>query len=136
MHEIGRRSRFFMSKWVIDGMNVVGSIPDGWWRDRRGAVRRLTGLLGEFAAESGEPVTVVFDGRPFDVSTEAIEVVFAPSGGPGAADDEIARIVAEDPEPDTITVVTSDRELAERVRANGASVAPSRAFRRRLEGEA
>jgi predicted RNA-binding protein with PIN domain len=122
-----------MSKWVVDGMNVVGSIPDGWWRDRQAAMRRLAGLLGEFAARSGEPVTVVFDGRPFEVPSEAIEVVFAPARGPDAADDEIARMVAADPDPGSITVVTSDSDLAARVRAEGAEVAPSRAFRKRLE---
>lgn len=123
-----------MNKWVVDGMNVVGSIPDGWWRDRQGAMRRLAELLTRFAVESGEPVTVVFDGRPFEVPSETIEVVFAPSRGPNAADDEIARMVAADPGADRITVVTSDADLAERVRAEGARVAPSRAFRRRLEG--
>jgi predicted RNA-binding protein with PIN domain len=124
-----------MSKWVVDGMNVVGSKPDGWWRDRQGAMRRLAALLTRFAAGSGEPVTVVFDGRPFDVPSESIEVLFAPSGGPDAADHEIARMVADDPDPGSITVVTSDRDLAERVRAEGAEVTPSRAFRRRLEGD-
>ena len=123
-----------MNKWVVDGMNVVGSIPDGWWRDRQRAMRRLAELLTRFAVESGEPVTVVFDGRPFEVPSETIEVVFAPGPGPNAADDEIARMVAADPDPGGITVVTSDAELAERVRAEGAHVAPSRAFRRRLEG--
>jgi predicted RNA-binding protein with PIN domain len=123
-----------MSRWVVDGMNVVGSIPDGWWRDRQGAMRRLAEHLTRFAAESGEPVTVVFDGRPFEVPSEGIEVVFAPRRGPNAADDEIARMVAADPDPGSITVVTSDGDLAERVRAEGARVAPARAFRKRLEG--
>jgi predicted RNA-binding protein with PIN domain len=115
-------------------MNVVGSIPDGWWRDRRGAMGRLAEHLTRFAAESGEPVTVVFDGRPFEVPSEGIEVVFAPRRGPNAADDEIARMVAADPDPGSITVITSDGGLAERVRGEGARVAPSRAFRERLEG--
>jgi uncharacterized protein YaiI (UPF0178 family) len=114
-------------------MNVVGSIPDGWWRDRQGAIRRLAELLTRFAVESGEPVTVVFDGRPFEVPSEGIEVVFAPRRGPDAADDEIARMVGADPAPGGITVVTSDAGLAGRVRAEGARVAPSRAFRTRLE---
>ena len=26
---------------VVDGANVVGSVPDGWWKDRPGAARRL-----------------------------------------------------------------------------------------------
>jgi len=130
---IGRWTGFFMNKWVVDGMNVVGSIPDGWWRDRQGAMCRLAELLTRFAVESGEPVTVVFDGRPFEVPSETIEVVFAARRGPDAADDEIARMVAADPDPGAITVVTSDAGLAERVRAEGARVAPAGAFRRRLE---
>jgi predicted RNA-binding protein with PIN domain len=117
-----------MSKWLVDGMNVVGSTPDGWWKDRRGAMRRLADRLAEFAEESGDEVIVVFDGRPFDVGTAGVHVRFAPRRGRNAADDEIARIVAEDPDPGSITVVTSDRELVERVRASGARVEPSRRF--------
>ena len=116
-------------------MNVVGSRPDGWWRDRKAAMRRLIAVLGAFAAESGEPLTVVFDGRPFDLSGESVEVevAFAPGQGPNAADHEIAARVERDPDPASITVVTSDRELAGRVRAAGATVAGSAAFRRRLD---
>ena len=36
--------------WLIDGNNVMGSRPDGWWRDRRGAARALVGELAAFAA--------------------------------------------------------------------------------------
>jgi predicted RNA-binding protein with PIN domain len=116
-----------MSTWLIDGMNVVGSTPDGWWRDRRGAMRRLAQSLARYASETGEQITVVFDGKPFDVDAPPVEIAFAPH-----ADDEIERIVGAAPEPAGITVVTSDRELAERVGAHGAAVFPSRAFRSRL----
>lgn len=122
-----------MKKWIVDGMNVIGSKPDGWWRDRRGAMRRLAERLDQLASDSGDRVTVVFDGRPFDVDVDDIEVVFAPRRGPNAADDEIARIVAEDPDPGSLTVVTSDRDLVERVRAQRADVTPSRSFRARLD---
>jgi predicted RNA-binding protein with PIN domain len=121
-----------MKRWIVDGMNVVGSTPDGWWRDRRGAMRRLVRSLAAFASDAGERVTVVFDGAPFDVEPAGVDVVFAPKRGRNAADDEIARMVCEDPEPGGITVVTSDRELADRVRAAGADVTPSRSFRARL----
>jgi predicted RNA-binding protein with PIN domain len=110
-----------MSNWVVDGMNVVGSTPDGWWRDRRGAMRRLAG----YAARTGDRITVVFDGEPFEVDAAPAEVAFAPH-----ADDEIVRLVAADPDPTSLTVVTSDRELAERVRAHGSEVQGSRSFRR------
>jgi uncharacterized protein YaiI (UPF0178 family) len=115
-------------------MNVVGSRPDGWWRDRKAAMKRLSDLLGMFAAETGEPLTVVFDGRPFDLSAPPVEIRFATARGPNAADHDIAARVQADPDPRSITVVTSDRELADRVRASGAAVVGSGPFRSRLEG--
>jgi predicted RNA-binding protein with PIN domain len=122
-----------MRSWLVDGMNVVGSVPDGWWRDRRGAMRRLAEQLAGFAANTGDSVTVVFDGRPFEVDAEPAEVVFAPAPGPNAADDEIARIVAAHPDPASLSVVTSDRDLVSRVIEHGAEVVPSRSFRRQLD---
>ena len=122
-----------MARWLIDGMNVVGSRPDGWWRDRPRAIRTLTESLARFADGTGEEVAVVFDGRPFELDAPPVEVTFAPARGPNAADDEIARRVAADPDPRTLTVVTSDRVLAERVRAHGADVAGAGPFRRRLD---
>ena len=123
-----------MRRWVVDGMNVVGSIPDGWWRDRRGAMRRLVARLAELQSQGGESVSVVFDGQPFDIDGGAVDVAFAPTRGRNAADDEIARRVAADGDPGTLTVVTSDRELSERVRGHGAEVVPAKAFLRRLDG--
>jgi predicted RNA-binding protein with PIN domain len=120
-------------RWLVDGMNVVGSRPDGWWRDRRAAMKRLAESLAAFASETGEPVTVVFDGRPFDLSAPPAEVAFAPGRGPDAADHEIAARVEADPDPGSLRVVTSDRALAERVRAAGAEVVPSGPFRKRLD---
>jgi predicted RNA-binding protein with PIN domain len=121
-------------RWLVDGMNVIGSRPDGWWRDRAGAMRRLVEELDAFAAATGEDVTVVLDGRPRDVGEPAAaHVAFAP-GGCDAADHEIAGRAAADPDPGSITVVTSDRELAGRVRDTGAHVEGVGAFRSRLEG--
>ncbi len=116
-------------------MNVVGSRADGWWRDRRGAMRRLAAELADYARRSGDDVTVVFDGRPFDLptdTTEALHVVFAPRSGRDAADDEIARMVRADGEPSGLVVVTSDSGLAQRVRDAGAQVVSARTFDRRL----
>jgi uncharacterized protein YaiI (UPF0178 family) len=105
---------------IVDGMNVIGSRPDGWWRDRPAAHRALVAKL----AALGEPVTVVFDGRPHAIDAPpSVEVVFAP-----VADDEIAARAAPG-----VTVVTSDRGLAERVRAAGGEVTASKAFRELLE---
>jgi len=119
-------------RWLVDGMNVIGSRPDGWWNDRRGAMRRLTQLLSDFASKSGEEVTVVFDGEPFELSAR-VEVVFA-AGGPDAADGEIVRMVSSMARPESLTVVSSDRRLAEQMRALGAEVMGANTFRRRLEG--
>jgi predicted RNA-binding protein with PIN domain len=121
---------------LVDGMNVIGSRPDRWWNDRDGAVRRLVAELDRFAAATGEDVTVVFDRRPPDLEPGrhgAVEVGFASWRGRDAADHEIVAMVAADPEPGQVVVVTSDRRLAERVRDLGASVEPSSRFRRRVD---
>ncbi len=117
-------------RWLVDGMNVIGSRPDGWWRDRVGAQRRLAGELGAFAARSGDEVAVVFDGREHDCAAAGVDVSFA-SGGRNAADHEIARRV-EQGAGEGVCVVTSDAELASRARAAGAEVEGSGAFHRRL----
>jgi hypothetical protein len=110
-------------------MNVIGSRPDGWWRDRRAAMRRLVDELGRLA----EPVTVVLDGGPFDLDGGTVEVRFASRRGPDAADDDIAALVAADPDPGDLRVVTSDAGLESRVRRHGAAVEGPGAFRRRLD---
>jgi predicted RNA-binding protein with PIN domain len=121
-------------RWLVDGMNVVGSRPDGWWRDRDGAVRALVDVLDEFAAGEDPQVSVVFDGRPVEVAARRVDVRFAPRRGPNSADDEIVRMVRGDPDPGSLRVVTSDATLADRVRALGADVMGAGKFRRRLEG--
>jgi predicted RNA-binding protein with PIN domain len=123
-------------RWLVDGMNLIGSRPDRWWNDPDRAVRRLIGELDRFAAATGDDVTVVFDRRPPDVDPGhhgAVRVAFASRHGRNAADDEIVTMVAGDPEPAAGRVVTSDRRLAERVRDLGAGVEPSSRFRRRID---
>lgn len=110
-------------------MNVIGSRPDGWWRDRRGAMTELVRRLGYL---KGRKVTAVLDGREWALEApEGVEVVFAP-GGRNAADDMIVRLLAEDPPPRPV-VVTSDRALADRVREFGAEVRPAGSFLRELD---
>lgn len=92
-----------MSWLVVDAMNVVGSRPDGWWHDRRGAV-----------ADLADPVEVVWAGS-----------------GRDAADDCIVSLLRE--ADATATVVTADRRLADRVAALAAGVVGPRSFRRTLE---
>jgi len=116
-------------------MNLIGSRPDRWWNDPDRAVRRLIDELDRFAAATGEDITVVFDRRPPDVEPGmhgAVEVAFASRRGRNAADHEIVRMVSEDPAPESIRVVTSDRRLAERIRELRATVLSSGSFRRRL----
>jgi predicted RNA-binding protein with PIN domain len=118
-----------VTRWIVDGMNVIGSRPTGWWRDRPGAMRGLVAELREL----GEPVTVVFDGRAFEIDDPGqVDVRFASRRGRNAADDDIARLVAEADDPAGLCVVTSDAELAERVRADGAQVMGAGAFREHL----
>jgi predicted RNA-binding protein with PIN domain len=118
-----------MSRFIVDGMNVIGSKPDGWWRDRPAAQRALVEQLWTFAASNGADITVVFDGRPHEVDAPAgIDVVFASRSGPNAADDDIARLVEDDPAPHDLTVVTSDSDLAARVRQAGADTLGARGF--------
>jgi uncharacterized protein YaiI (UPF0178 family) len=118
---------------MVDAMNVIGSRPDGWWRDRHGAMAGLVERLERFAEETGEEVTVVFEHEPRPpISSALIETAHAPRGGRDAADDEIVRRLEADGSPETITVVTSDRKLAARVRAVGGEVEPAQRFRHRL----
>jgi predicted RNA-binding protein with PIN domain len=121
-------------RWLIDASNVIGSRPDGWWRDRDGATRRLIEALREFAA-GGEQVTVVLDAGPpeWAGSEGDLEVAIAPRRGRDAADDEIARRLDADPDPGSVRVVTSDAALAARARERGARVEGAGAFRRRLD---
>jgi len=113
---------------IVDGNNVMGSRPDGWWKDRPGAARRLVGQIGEWAVRTGNDVLVVFDDAQLDqlVAPERVEVRFARRRGRDAADDDIAAFVAADAAPERLRVVTSDAELARRVRAHGAKVVGAR----------
>ena len=96
-------------------------------------MRRLSESLAAFAAETEEPLTVVFDGRPFDLSAAPAEVVFASTRGRDAADHDITALVETDAHPQSFRVVTSDRELARRVEAAGADVMGAGPFRKRLD---
>jgi predicted RNA-binding protein with PIN domain len=124
---------------VVDGNNVIGSRPDGWWRDRPGAARRLVADLEELARHTGDDVMVVFDGRPGAGPAEGrhdlVRVAYARRAGRDAGDDRIVEEIAGDDEPSSLTVVTSDRALAQRVRALGAQVEGAGALTRELGWE-
>jgi nicotinic acid mononucleotide adenylyltransferase/predicted RNA-binding protein with PIN domain len=111
---------------IVDGNNVIGSRPDGWWRDLEGAARRLVADLQTRAAKSGDQIAVVLDGRPIRGLPEGVHegvlVAYAQRGGRDAADDRIVEEVGRDHDPASLTVVTSDRALAQRVGELGARV--------------
>lgn len=115
-------------RWLIDGNNVMGSRPDGWWNDRAAASRRLTQQIAEWCRTHDDEVTVVFD-RPVDDTTTLLgggnlAVESARRSGRDAADDRIVELVdatGDDRDPATeaaITVVTSDRGLIRRLPPN------------------
>ncbi|UXA09928.1 NYN domain-containing protein [Mycobacterium sp. SMC-8] len=121
-------------RWIVDGMNVIGSRPDGWWRDRHRAMANLVESLDRWAADDDAEVTVVFERPPSPpIESTVVAVTSAPSPAPNSADDEIARMVRDDPHPEQIRVATSDRALSERVRAAGATVFPAERFRELID---
>lgn len=116
-------------RWIVDGMNVIGSRPDGWWRDRHRAMVTLVERLEQWRAD-GDDVTVVFERPPTPpIASLIVTVAYAPRPAANSADDEIVRLVHADDQPTDLRVATSDRALAERVRAAGASVFPAERLR-------
>ncbi len=109
---------------VVDVANVMGSRPDGWWRDRAGAAARLVAALDNAVAARRLPydtVVAVLEGRARAGAAErtgAVAVVHAPTDG----DSEIARQAAAAlAGGDEVTVVTADRGLVARL-AEGVGV--------------
>jgi predicted RNA-binding protein with PIN domain len=123
-------------RWLVDGMNVIGTRPDGWWKDRHAAMVRLVDRLERFSAANGDDIAVVFERPPSPpIRSTVVEVGHAPRPQPDSADDEIVRRLEADPEPTRVRVVTSDRWLSDRVRAIGATVMPAELFRDQIEAE-
>ncbi|MFV5995766.1 NTP pyrophosphohydrolase [Streptomyces sp. NPDC056231] len=120
---------------IVDAANVVGSVPDGWWRDRLGAAERLRDSLVPFAADGlpGHPgpveLVLVVEGAARGVaSVPGVRVESAP----GSGDDLIVALVAAEaarPAGHGCVVVTADRELRQRVEAHGAQCVGPRAVR-------
>ena len=115
---------------VVDGNNVMGSRPDGWWRNRAKAAGRLVADLTPVAKNLGGSWTVVFDGAEprFMPPHECVSVVHTGHGRRDGADDRIVELVAALPDPATALVYTSDAGLRVRVHALGAQVAGARAL--------
>jgi len=120
---------------VVDGANVVGSRPDGWWKDRAGAASRLHERL---VATSGlaPQVVLVLEGRARggvgEGLTGAVEVVHAGGEGDDTIVAEAARWAAAGR---VIAVVTADRGLAARVADLGATVRRPRWLLDRIEAD-
>ncbi|MFJ6780202.1 NTP pyrophosphohydrolase [Streptomyces yangpuensis] len=114
---------------IVDAANVVGSVPDGWWRDRRGAAERLRDRLAsrEGSGEDDEEIILVVEGAARGVGSVPGVRVEAASG---SGDDLIVELTAARAAAGcSVVVVTADRELRERVRAHGARCVGPRAVR-------
>jgi predicted RNA-binding protein with PIN domain len=123
-------------RWLVDGMNVIGTRPDAWWRDRHAAMTRLVDMLERWSAQSGADITVVFEKPPSPpIRSTVIVIAHAPRPRADSADDEIIRLLRVDGDPGAVRVVTSDRWLADRAYAAGASVEPAGPFRALIEGD-
>lgn len=111
-------------RWIIDGNNVFGSRPDGWWNDREAAQIRLAQRVATWCRTHDDDVVLVFD-APLATSAARLAggnlaVVEARHRGRDGADDEIVDIVhgsdcADGRHDRDVTVVTSDRGLRSRL---------------------
>jgi hypothetical protein len=116
---------------VVDAANVIGSVPDGWWRDRAGAVERLRDALASTRAEAlpgatpDAEIVLVVEGAARRVrEVPGLRVVAAK----GSGDDAIVELCRESQDPEKV-VVTADRGLADRVRELGARVVGPKSLR-------
>ncbi|MFF8381283.1 NTP pyrophosphohydrolase [Streptomyces sp. NPDC015661] len=107
---------------VVDGANVVGSVPDGWWRDRRAAAERLRDRLAATGGPTEAPypgpyeIVLVVEGRARGVaSVPGVRVEEAPASG-----DDLITELAGSASGRPCLVVTADRELRRRVEEVGA----------------
>ena len=113
---------------LVDAANVIGSRPDGWWRDRAGAAAAFLERVraGVRAGRLAGPVVVVLEGKarhgagPGEV--DRVTVVHAP----GSGDDMLVSAIADARDDDEVTLVTADRALSRRAAALGAAVASPR----------
>ncbi len=120
-------------RWIIDGNNVMGTRPDGWWNDRPKAMERLTQQIAVWCRGHSDPVTLVFDGPTLGnvrvLAGGNLEVRFAGRHVRDGADDEIVRCATQTDPP--ITVVTADRGLCARLPTSAAVDRP-RSFLTRI----
>ncbi|MEV6931279.1 hypothetical protein AB0M46_43240 [Dactylosporangium sp. NPDC051485] len=105
---------------IVDGANVVGSVPDGWWRDRAGAAARLRDALAarDRSALPGDVLLVVEGAARGVPPIDGVPVEAAPQSG----DDHIVALVRDNVQRRPVVVVTSDRGLRQRVTDLGAGI--------------
>ena len=117
-----------MQVLVVDGANVVGSRPDGWWRDRAGAARRLQEQLLDAVLPYDE-IVLILEGKARQGIPAGQDGRLRTVHAPGSGDDAIVEAVMAELEIGDgrdVTVATADRVLRDRVKAAGAkSVSPS-----------
>lgn len=122
-----------VTTWIVDASNVIGSRPDGWWRDRGEALHRLVHDVADWRVDHTDDVIVVADGGPSAWVGEGriygVEVRFARTHRERNADDLVVAMV-RDTDGAAPIVVTSDRELRRRaVDAGAANVIGAGRFR-------
>jgi hypothetical protein len=121
----------------VDGNNVMGSVADGWWRDRPGAVRRLLGRLQCYQRSMGETVVLVLDVPQPDLPAgvhDGVEVCYPRRRGRDAADERILELLDErDLGAGDVEVVSSDRALGTGAGQRRARVVGAGAFLARLD---
>ena len=119
----------------VDGNNVMGSRPDGWWRDRAEAARRLVAEIIPLALGHGGAWTIVFDGQEppaMPPSPACLTVIHTGHRRRDGADDRIMELVHEQADRAASLVYTSDAKLRTRVKALGTHVMGSRTLLRQL----
>jgi hypothetical protein len=111
---------------LVDAANVIGSRPNGWWRDRPLAARTLVDEVREATAAGllNRPVVVVLEGAARRGVTEGVADGVKVVHAPGEGDDLLVQIAADALEQ--VVLVTADRALRERARGAGADVAGPR----------
>ncbi|MYF89977.1 MAG: NYN domain-containing protein [Boseongicola sp. SB0676_bin_33] len=120
----------------VDGNNIMGSRPDGWWRDRAKAARRLVAEITPLALGHGGVWTIVFDGRAppgTEAAPACLTLVHTGHGRRDSADHRIVELVHALPDRARSLVFTSDAKLRARVRALGAQVTGARALLNEIE---
>ena len=111
---------------LVDGNNVIGSRPEGWWRDRAKAARRIVAEITPLALGRGGAWTVTFDGQAppgMASSPECLTALHTGHGRSDGADDRIVEPVRTPRDRATSLVYTSDTALRGRVHALRAQVA-------------